>query len=507
MENKYDIIIIGSGMGGLATSIILAKEGFKVCVLEKNNQYGGNLQTFVRDKTIFDTGVHYIGGLGENQNLYKLFKYIGIIDELKLQQLEENKYDCITFDGDENEYPHAQGYDNFVTQLLPYFPDEREAIEKYCLEMKRVCEAFPLYNIKNQSEYNENILTLNAKDFFDSLTNNELLKCVLAGTNSLYAGNDKTPLFVHALAVNSYIEGSYRCIKGGSQISKLLVRQLRKYGGEIFKHQEVVKCQFDDAKITAVETDNGEVYYADKFISNIDLIQTIKIVGVDNFRKAFINRIENLKVSPAAFSVYIVFKPNTFPYINYNYYHFQDKSLCWTGAEYDNAKWPQGYMISMSVDKPNPKWADSMTIMTYIRYDEFKKWETTKNTVSNKQNRGEDYEKQKSIYCEKLLKEVEKKFPNLRDCIQSVHASTPLSYRDYIGGIEGNMYGYEKDSSNPMKTFISPKTKIPNLYLTGQSVNMHGVLGVTIGAVSTCTHILGREYLINKINNEINETN
>lgn len=63
MKEHYDVVIVGSGLGGLVSSIILAKEGYSVCVLEKNNQYGGNLQTFVRDKTIFDTGIHYIGGL------------------------------------------------------------------------------------------------------------------------------------------------------------------------------------------------------------------------------------------------------------------------------------------------------------------------------------------------------------------------------------------------------------------------------------------------------------
>jgi all-trans-retinol 13,14-reductase len=62
------------------------------------------------------------------------------------------------------------------------------------------------------------------------------------------------------------------------------------------------------------------------------------------------------------------------------------------------------------------------------------------------------------------------------------------------------MYGYVKDSNNPMKTFIAPKTKMNNLYLTGQSINMHGVLGVTIGAVVTCSEILGKDYLVSKIN-------
>lgn len=95
------------------------------------------------------------------------------------------------------------------------------------------------------------------------------------------------------------------------------------------------------------------------------------------------------------------------------------------------------------------------------------------------------------------------KFPGIRETIKSVHASTPLSYRDYIGGSRGNLYGYVKDSNNPMKTFITPRTKVENLFLTGQSINMHGVLGVTIGAVVTCSEIVGKEYLINKINAEV----
>ena len=100
---------------------------------------------------------------------------------------------------------------------------------------------------------------------------------------------------------------------------------------------------------------------------------------------------------------------------------------------------------------------------------------------------------------EKFLKAIEVKFPGIRETIKSIHASTPLSYRDYIGGDGGNMYGYVKDSNNPMKTMIPTKTKVENLYLTGQSINMHGVLGVTVGAVITCSEIVGKEYLLEKI--------
>ncbi len=100
---------------------------------------------------------------------------------------------------------------------------------------------------------------------------------------------------------------------------------------------------------------------------------------------------------------------------------------------------------------------------------------------------------------EQLLVEVEKKFPNIRNCIQSMYSSTPLSYRDYIGCNEGAMYGYEKDINNAMQSMISPRTKINNLYFTGASLNMHGILGVTISGMLTCSAILGLEYLVDKV--------
>ncbi|QEE48591.1 NAD(P)/FAD-dependent oxidoreductase [Flavobacterium alkalisoli] len=506
MKKKYDVVIIGSGLGGLVSSIILAKEGYSVCVLEKNNQFGGNLQTFVRDKTIFDTGIHYIGGLDKGQNLYNYFKYIGIIDDLKLKKMDEDAYDIISFDDDEQEYPHAQGYDNFVKQLVKFFPDEEENLKAYCEKLVDTCDSFPLYNLQNRQEgYDSAILSVNAKQYIDELTQNEKLRAVLAGSNFLYAGiEDKSPFYVHALSVNSYMQSSWRCINGGSQITKQLIKQLKKYGGETYKYKEVVGFGFEGDELVSAKIKTGEEVFGDMFISNIELKTTLKMIGEDRFRKSYYSRIQNLENVGSAFSLYIVFKPETFKYMNHNYYHFKDSKRVWKTMECTEESWPEGYMASMNVSGKQGEWADSMTLITFMDFNEVKQWEHTHNTTAEEFDRGEAYKEFKERKTEQFLKEVEKKFPGIRDCIKSVHTSTPLSYRDYIGGQNGNLYGYVKDSNNPMKTFISAKTKLKNLYLTGQSINMHGVLGVTIGAVVTCSEILGKEYLVNKINNELN---
>ena len=504
MKKAYDVIIIGSGLGGLVSSIILAKEGYSVCVLEKNNQFGGNLQTFVRDKTIFDTGIHYIGGLSEGQNLYKYFKYLGIMEDLSLKKMDENGFDIISFEDDQTEFPHAQGYDNFINHLATFFPDEKANNQKYCDKIVETCDSFPLYNLQAEGKYDSEILSVNAKDYIDEITQNKKLRAVLAGSNFLYAGiEDKSPFYVHALSVNSYIQSSWRCINGGSQITKQLIKQLKANGGEVSKYKEVVKFNTEGNDVVSAVMKDGSEVFGKIFISNIEPKTTLEMVGEEKFRKSFYSRIQSLEGVISAFSLYVVFKPETFPYINHNYYHFKDSNGVWTAHEYDDDSWPKAYMASMNASKENV-WADGMTFITYMKYDEMKAWENTFNTTAEKNDRGESYEEFKNRKAERFLQEIEIKFPGIREKIQSVHTSTPLSYRDYIGGSNGNMYGYVKDSNNPMKTFIAPKTKLNNLYLTGQSINMHGVLGVTIGAVVTCSEIVGKEYLVQKIN-EANE--
>jgi all-trans-retinol 13,14-reductase len=215
---KFDAVIIGSGLGGLACGTILAKEGYKVCILEKNKQIGGTLQTFVRDRVIFDSGVHYVGGLDKGQNLYSLFTYLGIMDKLKLRKMDEDVFDAVVFDGDPNVYKYAQGYENFIKTLAKDFPEEEEAIRKYCDGIREVCSKFPLYNLRSGDYFEKvGVLEIDTQTFLESITPNKKLQNVLAGTSLLYAGVPyKTPLYVHALVINSYIESSWRFVDGGS---------------------------------------------------------------------------------------------------------------------------------------------------------------------------------------------------------------------------------------------------------------------------------------------------
>jgi all-trans-retinol 13,14-reductase len=186
----FDVLVIGSGMGGLACADILGREGFRVCILEKNMQIGGSLQTYVRDKVIFDSGVHYLGGLSKGQNLYQIFKYLDIVDKLKLQQQDLDAFDKILIEDDDAEYAFAQGYENFINKLLIHFPGEEETLRIYCDKIKEICSKFPLYNLRSANSFDEksDVLEIDTKAYIDSLTTNEKLRGILAANNALYAG-------------------------------------------------------------------------------------------------------------------------------------------------------------------------------------------------------------------------------------------------------------------------------------------------------------------------------
>ncbi|SHE38855.1 phytoene desaturase family protein [Chryseobacterium vrystaatense] len=507
MKKEYDILVIGSGLGGLVSALILAKEGLKVCVLEKNNQYGGNLQTFSRDKLIFDTGVHYLGGLSQGQNLHRFFSYLEIMDELELQQMNEDGYDRISFGDEGVEYPHAQGYDNFVEQLVAYFPDEKQNLESYCEEIQYVCAQFPRYQVIGKDSYNEEILHLNTKRFIESVTQDKKLQAVLLGSNFLYGGDSENiPFYVHALTVNSYIQSAYKCVKGGSQITKLLIKKLRQYGAEVHKHSEVSEFVFNEHNVlSSVKTKTGKEYSAKKFISNIEIRCAMKLIGEERLRKSFLNRVLSWEPVSSCFSVYLVLKPQSFPNFNYNIYHYSSDEMVWNAFRYKKDRWPETYMLSSTPSKHHPEFAESLTAISYMDFDEVKSWEKTINIVAEEYERGVKYEEFKLEKAEKMITALEKRIPNLRHFIKSIYTSSPLSYRDYIGSFEGNMYGYMKNSDNPLKTMVSPRTKTDNLFLTGQSVNMHGILGVTIGAFNTCAEILGKDLIDKRLKQMTNK--
>ena len=185
--SKYDIIIIGSGLGGLECGTILSKEGYNVCVLEKNELFGGCFQTYRRKGHLLDTGIHYIGSLDEGQMMHQFFQYTGIMDNLKVRKLDENAFDKIYYKN--REYDYAMGYSSFVDTLCKAFPHEKGNLLQYTTLLKEVGSLISVENLKKGIISTEGMKYFNtsAAGMIAQITSNPDLQSVLAGSALLYA--------------------------------------------------------------------------------------------------------------------------------------------------------------------------------------------------------------------------------------------------------------------------------------------------------------------------------
>lgn len=492
-------IIIGSGLGGLLTAAILSKEGLRVSVLEQNPVIGGCLQTFNRKGKTFDTGMHYIGSMEQGQPLHRFFQYLGLNENLKIKRLDELCFDMISFRG--KEYPMAQGYEGFIDTLSGYFPGERRSIEEYIRGVREVVDDVDLYNLRpyNQEEvFRKKHITVTASDYISGLTNNKELQNVFAGLNGLYAGvKAGSPWYVHATINNFYIQSAWRLINGSSQIAELLKSIIERNGGRVITNTRIQWLDAEGSEVKRAITDKGEVISGDVFISSVHPSVTLNMLRGASLRKVYVSRIHRLENSMGMFIVYLVLKKNTFPYLNYNYYYHGHDDV-WADQNQDEGSWPPGFMMYTSANGEHQEFAENMVVMSFMNFEQVRPWENT--TVGR---RGEAYETFKTDRANRIIEQMEKVFPGIRSGIETFYTSTPLTFRDYTGTKDGSAYGILKDSRNFMDSFLIPRTKIHNLFLTGQNLNLHGILGVSLSAILTCSEFLGQENLLKKINDVV----
>ena len=186
--SKYDIIIIGSGLGGLECGAILSKEGFNVCVVEKNAQFGGCFQTYQRKGHLLDTGIHYVGSLDEGQVMNQYFRYFGIMDKLKIKRLDDAAFDTIYYKG--KTYDYAMGYPQFIETICRSFPHEKENLKRYAEQLQTVGNLISVDHLKQGTLALEGMkyFCTSAAGLIADITPDPTLQNVLAGSALLYGG-------------------------------------------------------------------------------------------------------------------------------------------------------------------------------------------------------------------------------------------------------------------------------------------------------------------------------
>ncbi|MDR2805228.1 MAG: FAD-dependent oxidoreductase [Dysgonamonadaceae bacterium] len=500
MDKKQSVIVIGGGIGGLFCAAILSKENYDVQVFEQHYKIGGGLHHFRREGIEFETGMHVIGAFQQGGVLNKICSYLGIMDKLSILPSDDDCFERFQIGSDGKTYKYAKGAECFINTLAQDFPEERENIARYVEAMYDIVREDQYYNLKNN---NFNIQPLekfiqSVGDFIDSFTENERLRYVLAFVNPLYGGDQySTPVYIHAIISILYIESAARFVGGSQQMADALVEIIEQSGGKVFTRRGVKHIEIEDKAIQYIETVDNERHTADWYISSIHPSSMFKLMDTSKIQRSYWQRIDSISNSYSAFTVYIIFKPETFPYINHTSYYIDDYKDVWRQGDYfPPEEWrPTGMMYLTPPVTMNDKYASKMIVNCIMNFNTVRRWENT--TVGK---RGEEYLAFKKRCQEKIIDKLEKIYPDIRACIKSAYSSSPLTIRDFYNQKEGALYGVKKDCNNILLSHIPVRTKLRNLLLSGQNLDLHGMVGTTLTALNTCGELLGQEYLLKEIN-------
>lgn len=485
----YDVAIIGGGLGGLVCANLLAKHGLGVVVLEKNPQMGGCLQTFERHGVKFDTGMHYIGSMDEGQVLRNIFNYLGISSDIAMSRLSPQGYDIVAIDG--RTYPYANGYEQFEQVLSSYFPHQAAQVGLYVRQIREIVQSSPLYNLSMmgnprfiESPYHGTTIG----DFVGRISADRTLQAVLLGNMPLYAGRlDVSPAYLHAVISNSFIQSAFRLIGGSDSISHALCRSIERQGGQLRSNAEVVELICNSERVTALRLSSGEHIEAKRFISTIHPQVLVERIASPLLRRAYRERIAQTRNTMSNFTLYLRFKPNAVPYINSNLFYY--RSLSAWAEPYTPERFGRRFIFMHQCHQPNPCYALSAELIAPMDYAEVAQWHSPQG------RRSAAYAEFKLQRAQLLIDELNSIYPGISAHIDGYSVSTPLTYERYTATAQGATYGLMRDARAPERSYISHRTKIPNLLLAGQSITAHGALGVTVGAVLTCSEIIGLQLI------------
>ena len=498
------IIIIGGGLGGLFTGALLAKEGYPVTVLEKNPVIGGGLQTFYRYGAGFESGMHLLGGLHPGQSIYKICRYLGIMDQLEIRDVDHDCMDQITYLSDGKTYRVPQGKEAFADYFSTEFPAEKNSIHAYVEALYQLVDEIDFFYLRtgNEHVYSHNEYFLwPADQFVNHFLKDYRLRDVISYMNPMFGGiAGHTPTYIHALINVLYIDGPSRFVGNSQQMADALAKVIEEGGGSVITRACVSKLNIEDRQLRSLqyEKDGQSLLMACDTARVIADVHPSVLLGMTDskvFSKAYRNRIEQAPNSYSSFCVYVVFKPGTFPFINHTCYFQKNYGMVWHYNEYDEEDWPRGFLYMTPVVKGQGAWASTMIINCIMPSEVVARWAGTTTG-----HRGPEYEAWKQRNLDKVLGVMRKLYPGFDSTIAHVFASSPLTIRDYYNEPDGALYGLRKDCQHIAQSQVPVYTKVRNLLMTGQNVNLHGFCGVPLTAINTAEAIVGA----NKITCQIN---
>jgi all-trans-retinol 13,14-reductase len=506
-QRDYDAIVIGSGIGGMAAAAILARiKGLRVLVLERHYVLGGFTHEFRRKGGhSWDVGVHYIGDLRPGDLGRVIFDFISG-GKLQWHKMPEPFERFVYPDGTFDLYGDPK---RFRADLCERFPEEREAIERYFVDLRKAntwglryftAKTLPLPLAKVLEFYNgltsKNVLGTTA-EYLDRNFKSPKLKALLVSqwrTHGLTP--ERSAFLVHAVLAQHYLRGGWYPRGGSSSIAETIRPVIEAAGGEFLVRHEVRRVIIENGRAVGVEavrlragTEEVKTYRAPIVISDAGAWNTYKRllpeeIGADRARE-----LEALGKAPTGVTLYLGLKrsPAELGFRGENYWISTDfchdadveSHSCLAGK-------PTGAYLSFPSLKNPDATHHSAEILCLPDFEPFAAWKDERW-----QHRGEDYEALKERIGDGMLELVERNFPGFSDLVEVRELSTPLSVETFTAWRGGAIYGLPLTPARFRIPWLGVKTPVRGLYLAGADVYLHGIMGALMGGVAAAAAVFG----------------
>jgi phytoene dehydrogenase-like protein len=480
MKNSIEgknIIIIGSGIGGLSAGIILSLLSFRVTVVEKNTLPGGLMRSYRRAGIDCPVGVHYVGALGEDEPLGKMFSLLGIpVNELFARMGQKGVIDRYIFDDFTFDLP--PNIDTYEKNLRKSFPQDDTAINIIIKNLREIMGRMrnPSF-LFNQGDPFQNIDYYQPiGEFLDKLGASAGLRAVIGVPCQLFGVPPADcPMILHHMVLAGYLFSAWRLKENGAKMADVFANRFSELGGRLVLNDAVEKVLLESEKVTGVRLKSGLELLADAIIADIHPKILLELLPPDSFRPSYRQRILDLTETEGVIAVQVSVDAATHPEMTHNIYRLtiDEKGTIEDGVF---------YQIRRGNNQTN-----LLSIITKSLYSEWSQWE---NTSSGK--RGKAYEEKKQKIARELLQKAEKIFGSLKNA-KIIDIFTPLTIRDYVNCPEGSCYGVMRSARQLLKVASINNIPISGLFLAGQNALAPGVLGSILGAFNLLEQIIGVE--------------
>jgi len=517
-RERWDVIVIGSGLGGLACATYLCAAGKRTLVLEAHYVAGGNSQVFRRGKHgrkyEFDVGVHYIGECGQEGSITRILRGAGVGDRVRFRQLDPDGYSTLVFPDLTFRVP--AGWDRYRARLLETLPEEAEKLGAVVDVLREVAEGGRRF--QNREIGPQDLATeapsfmmwglRPVTDLFSEYGISQRATAVLLGEQGDYAVRpSRTPTALAAGLTDHYMRGAFYPEGGGQVIAGRLVEAIRAYGGEVRTRAPVRRIRVEEGRVVGVELASGATIDAPVVVSNADLKRTVReLVGEHHFSADTIERVRNYRMTLPLFVVYLGLDTDLAAQgmVNSNLMVWGDYDIEGIYEQLESGQLPEKdflYITAASLKDPTnvrlaPPGYSNLQIMTLVPR-EYDLWHVAPDgTEVGAYHRDPEYRRRKDTLTERLLAAAERFVPGLRAHIDWQEAATPVTQERFTHSTGGTSYGIEFacDQMGPLR--LGPETEVPGLFLCGASTpSGHGIGGVLRGGVSAAGAVLQRDVM------------